>query len=647
MKASCHKFSLQLLLMIAFLGSFSQQAPKWMIKQAEKDLKTGYYYDAAEALEIMLKKDSANAHFHYLLGQSYFMMRDYDAAKPHFIFAAQSTLPAKDNALFFQAMVEKMNGNCPSAIPLFKQLQSSADPEIKAKAAMELKGCMLHIPEQEVHIDHLSKSINSNYTDLSPSYHRGDLYFTSIRSDTIITPKPDSLLPLYVMKLYSSRLRDTGYTRAFPVSTFSVPGKHLANIAHSPDKQSLVFTICDGVMKPTNCNLWFSYENDDEWSPAMEMEYVVNFNTYNTTQPYLALMPDSSEILFFSSDRPGGSGGMDIWYSKRTGKKKFSEPRNLGAIINTPFDEITPFYSGENRTLYFSSNGYPSFGGLDIFKSTGTPLHFSAVTNIGKPYNSTYDDTYFRFAADTNNGYFVSNRPGIYSVKSATCCDDIFGFRTEKKFHPMVRLSAVNTDGDALDKVKFTITGDNNTFRLDTTFSDMVKIALPDTGRYTFKAIREGFFATEMAANLDTNSLNDLSEMAFLLKPIETEKAYALGNIYYEYNKTEFRPDSKYALDQLVVLLKENPAMVVEVASHTDALGDEAYNMKLSQARAESCVNYLLSCGIETNRLVAKGYGETKPIVLCNFASEKDGENKDAPCYIANRRTEFKVLSVK
>ncbi len=647
MKALGFRFVVMVLLLNASVGVSAQSAPKWMVKQAEKDLKTGYYYDAAEALEIMLKKDSANAYFHYLLGQSYFMMRDYDAAKSHFVFAAQSTLPKKDDALFFQAMVEKMNGNCKSATPLFKQLQSSADAEVKAKAAMELKGCMMNAAEQEVVISHLSKAINSNYTDLSPSYNAGDLYFTSIRSDTIITPKPDSLLPLYVMKLYSSRLRDTGYTRAFPVPTFSVPGKHLANIAHSPDNQSLVFTICDGVMKPTNCNLWFSYQNDGEWSPAMEMELVINFNTYNSTQPSLALMPDSSEVLFFASDRPGGLGGMDIWYCRRIGKKKFSEPKNLGAGINTPFDDISPFYSGQNRTLYFSSNGYPSYGGLDIFKAVGIPPKFSAVTNVGMPYNSTYDDTYFRFAADTNTGYFVSNRPGIYSVKSATCCDDIFAFKTQKKFHPVVQLSAVDLNGDALDKVRFTITGDNNGFKVDTAFTGQLKFPLPDTGRYTFKAVREGFFSTEMAARLDETALNDISEMAFLLKPIETEKAYALGNIYYEYNKTEFRPDSKLALDQLVVLLKENPAMVVEVASHTDALGDEAYNLKLSQARAESCVNYLLTCGVETNRLVAKGYGESKPIVLCNFANEKETENKEAPCYIANRRTEFKVLSVK
>jgi outer membrane protein OmpA-like peptidoglycan-associated protein len=394
-----------------------------------------------------------------------------------------------------------------------------------------------------------------------------------------------------------------------------------------------------------------------EWAEGSKLNDEINLKGCTNTQPYLAKSSGGNEVLYFVSDREGGKGGLDIWYSALNKKGEFAPPKNAGTKINSDRDEKTPFYDSKSGTLYFSSDGWISMGGLDIFKSQGdvATKFNNTPENLGAPFNSPCNDYYFRFGKSGEDGFLVSNRPGIFSVRGKTCCDDIFEYKYEHRIYLAVKGRVFD------DATKEPIPGASVNLSLrSSNISESDVVIEGDTTRndqpyffnlkqqklYKVTGARDGYFASSQNFSTEGKTRSDTMTVDIYLKKLEKDKAYRLNNIYYDFDKADLRPESKITLDTLYNILIENPTIIIELSSHTDARGTDAYNLNLSQKRAESCVNYLINDrGIPKERISAKGYGKTKPLDDCSKYKECPmDQSGDCPCHQLNRRTEFKIV---
>ncbi len=408
-----------------------------------------------------------------------------------------------------------------------------------------------------------------------------------------------------------------------------------------------------------------------QWSKPEKLPPLINDPNYTSTQPALGRTAKTNrEILYYVSDRPDGRGGLDIWYTVWNDKKQlFSKPRNLGFKINTAGDEMTPFYNLSTRNLYFSSNGLPGIGGLDIFKAFGERNRWSNINNLGYPINSSYDDLYFTVNKSGEFGFFVSNRPGGKSINNETCCDDIYYYRWNEFIHISVTGTIYPFEKDRFGRKKdlsnFDFMNPDSSIKpldhavialymLDKETKQYEFMDRDTTGKngkfffdiqpdqdYEFRM--EGFQYFDSKEYLSTQFFNfsDTIGLPPIWVNVLSEKPIVLHNIYYEFNKAELTEDAKHVLDTtLLVMLKEAPEFIIEVGSHTDSIGGAEYNLQLSQERADNVVKYLISKGISANRLVAKGYGSEIPIAR---NTNPDGTDNPAGREM-NRRTEFRVI---
>ncbi|MCB9188562.1 MAG: OmpA family protein [Flavobacteriales bacterium] len=374
----------------------------------------------------------------------------------------------------------------------------------------------------------------------------------------------------------------------------------------------------------------------DKWMKPRLLEEAVNEKGYASQHPFIT---KDGKLLFFASDRPGGQGGMDIWMCEVDRNGKTSNPVNLGPNINTPEDEITPFFHEATGILYFSSKGHQNIGGFDIFKSKFNLAQKYAAKpeNMGIPINSPMNDSYFILENLQTSGYFTSNRDNCNDC-SASNCNQIYSFnKNENNFMLSGYVFDFETD-------------------LEIPYANItVKDVLGEFEPYTFQTDSTGYYEIPMApemhifvkaqkleyladANVQSTIAKDKSEqftIDFYLQLIPYEEIQIHG-ILYDYDKATLRPESEVALDSLIDFLTINDNLIVEISSHTDEQGSDSYNIKLSQKRAESVVNYLIEHGIPESRLVAKGYGESKPKVK-NAQTEEDHQK--------NRRTSFRILS--
>lgn len=308
---------------------------------------------------------------------------------------------------------------------------------------------------------------------------------------------------------------------------------------------------------------------------------------------------------------------------------------------------LPPFYYEKSSSLYFSSNGHKGLGGFDIFYAKGSKSEYEATVNGGYPLNSSADDTYFTTGEDKKTYYLVSNRPGIIGLKSETCCDDIF--KAYNNFIPEFAvagdfISKLNDATSPLSGVKVIITdvtdGKETVVSKDSVNATSYIFKLKPEKKYNIKYQAKDHFPEYVSVSTVGLEDSDTFTYNITLNKIVKNKAYTLAQIYYDYKSAVLREESKVVLDTLYAMLIENPELVIELSSHTDSIGSDSYNDKLSQGRAESCANYLFSKGIPKDRVVAKGYGERVPVAPNSLPNRKDnpeGRQK-------NRRTEYKII---
>ncbi len=403
----------------------------------------------------------------------------------------------------------------------------------------------------------------------------------------------------------------------------------------SPDGKTLFFTICNRSDGVGSCDLYISQRQGNGWSTPVNMGIKVNSGAWDS-QP--SISPDG-KTLYFASARDGGKGNMDIWKTTRSESGVWSSPVNLGDSINTGLSEMSPFIHSDGKTLYFTSTGHPGMGGMDIFYSKlGEDGQWSTPKNLGYPINTYSDEGYLIVNARGNKAYFSSDKFGGNGGM------DIYSFDLYEEARPTAVTYMKGTVYDAKTKkrleAKFELIDLTNSQVAVQSFSDQqtgeFMVSLPTDRNYALNVSRGGylFYSENFELKGDHSKVKPFLKDIYL-QPIETGGVVVLKNIFFDFDKSDLKPESQVELNRLNDLLNQNKTMKIEIGGHTDNKGTAEYNQKLSENRARSVYEYLVNKGIDKTRLSYKGYGLTKPMAT------NDTEEGRA----INRRTEFKVIS--
>ncbi len=496
-----------------------------------------------------------------------------------------------------------------------------------------------------------ARLFNSRRSDFAPMFldkTADQLYFTS----TTEKAKGDKKSEITGMKkgdIYVAKKNERGeWQRPEPVEGELNSELDEGIVSFSPDGSTMYLTKARREPNAnTGVEIYTSQRTDAQWSAPVKFEI-----TADTISSYghPAVSPDGI-WLYFSSDMPGGSGGKDLWRINL--KERAGTLENLGEFINTDGDEMFP-YVRTDSVIYFASDGHPGFGGLDLFKATLTPSGGWSVVNMGQPINSPADDFGITFAGG-ENGFFSSNRGDGRGY------DHIYSFELPD-LKIMISGWVLDKDEEPVPNAVIRIVGNDGSNQREVARSDgSFKFPLQRGVSYVMLAGAKGYLNAKQEFTSDTAEEDAEYGVDFILASIN--KPVVIDNIFYDYDKATLRPESKTALDEMVQIMRDNPNITIEMASHTDRHGSEKYNIDLSQRRAKSVIDYLIAAGISSDRLQAQGYGKSRPKVITKklarlypqFAegteltpelietlSETDRDTADQ----INRRTEFQVLSI-
>lgn len=547
---------------------------------------------------------------------------------------------AKANMLKFKKMARGLTN------PIYKKLVN-ADLE-GIEYAISLKDST-----KQAVVKHLGSSVNQAHVEFSPiPVDENTLIYGSLKDNGVNyydVAKHDSMtIPL--RKFYVAKKEgDEWVTEGELQGPFNKDNMHVGNGVLSEDGERFYFTICrKNWQNKVICHLYYSKKKNDQWGEPINLGEEINLPNYTTTQPAVGRESrKNAEVIYFVSDRPKSKGGLDIWYTEYYKKKdRFKTPRNAGSKVNSAGTEFTPYYDLSTHTLYFSSDGRGSIGGLDVYKVEGEKSRWSeAATPMQYDINSPADDMGFAFSKDHKTGFLVSNRKGSIALLNETCCDDIYSFRLVTS----IDINAKGTVMDSLDcledyemhvYIKDKETGDKYLSEKKKMANCDFDLALQPGYDYYLEVRKDGYFNS--GKDISTRDVKESTtiETSLNIKKIPKEPMVLTG-ILYEYNSSELTAEARASLDtSLLVILNENPEIIVQIAAHTDSKGSDDYNLKLSKKRAASVVKYLISKGVNEKRLQAEGYGESKPI-----APNEHPDGSDNPeGRTLNRRTEFEII---
>lgn len=640
------------LLIIALLAACSAE------KKANKAFRLGKYQNTIDIYKKKLANDPNDGKANFYVAESYRLSNRLKEAEAYYAKAGGRGL-LKDSIQFFLAEAQKANGKYDEARKTLEAvIASTPDEKFKGRIEAYLNG-----------IDYLEKLnerrsyykvknldlINTPSAEYSPVFLNNELYFTSSRGNGKVyeatgTPFTD------IYKVASRGANVDLATVATLPEGINSENINDGCITFSPDGKIMVFAKGNsGKRKGTNdVDLYLTRFRNGVWTEPVAL----NINDPDAWDSSPAFSPDG-RTLYFASNRKGrareraGYGGTDIYSAQMDSRGRFSRVRNLGPEINTAGNELFP-YVAEDAKLYFASDGHPGYGGLDLFvvkRANGKTV----IENLAQPVNSNGDDfAIFLFRAD--RGFFTSNRDGgkgdddiytfinedpnlkvvNYYLQGVTYTPDSVG---KLRILPNTKVSLIDHNGDVMQDF---VTGNDGKF-LFRVYENEDYNLIGETDGYLVK--RQGY--TTRGRGVDPSTLKELVtnitlDTMVVLDKIDLNKYFVLDNIYYDIDKANIRPDAAKELDKLVQLLIDNPEIKIELSSHTDSIASVEYNQDLSQRRAESAVKYMVQNGISPDRLVAKGYGELRPI-----ARNTNPDGTDNPMgRDRNRRTEFKILEV-
>ncbi len=621
-------------------------------KKASKTFERGEFQNSIDIYAKLLDKEPNNGEAAYFIAESYRKSNRVQHALPYYETALENGVE-NDSIKLNYAFALKANGKYQEAKKTLEEyIEQAEDEQLLTRANEEYSNLNnldeLRKVENYFRVKNLDR-INTPSAEYSPIYNDGELYFTSSRADNnkIYQATGTPFTNIYRAKTQGA-IVDTLSIRQLEdnINNFNI---NEGSVTFSPDGKTMVFARGNsGKKKGTaDVNLYITRSRRSGWTEPRMLN--INNPGYWDSSPAFSR---DGRTLYFASNRPGGYGGTDIYSARMNARGRFYDVKNLGREINTAGNDMFPYISDDGH-MYFASDGHPGFGGLDLFVATRKSGQ-TTVKNLGEPINSNADDFgMFLFKAD--RGFFTSNRPGgagdddiytfvnedpnlkivNYYLEGVTMTHDDNG---KLEILPSVKVQLLDYKKDVLDE---TTTGDDGKFLFRVYEHEHYNLVGEKIGGENQYLITRGEFTTVgKAADRDTlkNLVTDIKyDTTLVLERIEKNKIFVMENIYYDLDEYYIRDDAALELDKLVTILRDNPELKIELSSHTDDRAPDDYNMKLSERRAKSAVEYIVSQGIGKDRLVAKGYGETK-LIIPNAQTEEQHQ--------INRRTEFKILEL-
>ncbi len=663
------------------------QVDKDLVEQADITYEAGAKLLALEQYQEALKANPDNIRANFMAGKCIIETIEKGRASQYFIKAYQLDPKVSGDVLFLIGQSYQYGRDFDKAIDYYTQYktkiseaaaQKGGKPDSKSLASIDEKvaqcknGIKYSHDPLEYDIKNLSESVNSPQADYAPTVNRDEtlLIFTSRRPGGTGIGNVDKDLEFFE-DIYVSEFKDGNWQPAQNIGTNINTANHDASISLSGDGKHLyIYRDDNGTGDIFMCEK----KKDGTWSSPDALNENIN-SPYNESS--VTVSPDE-QTLYFTSDRPGGKGGIDIWVSQLDNRGRWGIAQNMGASINTKFDEEGPFIDYDGKTLYFSSRGHEGTGGYDIFMTEydSTTKKWKEPINIGYPINTPDDDIYFVKSGASKFGYYASIKDGglgdkdIYRVAIPDAAKNYptlknrgFVATKEPKEVPPVTPKAIVPKKtpvstklqEPLQPITLTIRVADEKGSTDARIlvtrkgsKEAVEVTRIDQGVYqcTFQPTvaktymvsveKDEYMFRNDAVKIPVATTNAQSiDKNIQLGKLQIGFRTVLRNIYFETGKATFKKESYAELKKLEKMLKENPAFQVEISGHTDRIGDNTYNQSLSQRRAEAVVNYLSQQSIEPSRMVAKGYGEAKPLAT------NDDENEGREI---NRRTEFEVI---
>lgn len=612
------------------------------------NLKTKDFKADTTKKNIKSKSQKEISKYDYLthqLAHAYRLNYDYQNASVYFKKVVDNN--SYPNDAYYYALSLMHLKNYKEAMHKLETLMANAQNDSVKKAIQKhISSCYFAMDTNSYKHQIIVKKLdtivfNAGTSNFAPMYFGSPnkLLFTSARKGGVVLD-PEKQDSKYLCDLYYTELQDTGWMKPVnfgrPVNT----GLHEGSSVVTAD-EIMFFTRWSDANK-NEAFIYMAKMKDGLFYEAYKLSETVNKVGYKSIQPFVSF--DGTK-LFFSSNKPGGKGGFDLYMCGIDENGLTTEAKNLGEVINTPNDEVTPFFHTISNTLFFSSNGHTGIGGLDVFKSSLNvdDSVYAMPKNLARPINSSKDDAYFILDRLQSKGYFSSDRedcPGgncydIYEFENEPIVFDISGYvfdanTNEPIASSLVTIKDVHNDVEPL----YLITDEKGYY-----FSP-----LRENMEYFLKAQKKGYFAD--AGSVATKGLTETThlEKDFFLNAVP-DKDIVIEGIEYDLNKATLRPKSLEILDKIYDLLVLNDNFSIEINSHTDTRGSDAHNLKLSQARAKSCVDYLISKGIDKGRLRPTGYGETQPLISdAEIAKMIPKSEEFEAAHQKNRRTAFRVI---
>ncbi|PWS28918.1 hypothetical protein DHW03_03530 [Pedobacter yonginense] len=627
------KLRLLLIFSVLSLYCFGQSSPNKkaqnLFEKANPALQKQNYTEATQFLESAVQADPQFQVAYIVLADVYKIQKKYPEAKSAYQKAIDINKNVPPDVLFGLAETEFATTEYIKAKQHFTEFLASDKSSDKTRKAKK------YLLDCDFAVEAIKKPVKYTPYNLGKNVNTTDAeYFPALTADgeTLIFTRQINGNEDF----WTAQFKNNSWNLATPLSNKINTSKYNEGAQTiSPDGKYLFFTGCNRPDGLGRCDIYVSHREGKDWGEPYNVGSPVN-SEYWESQP--AISPDG-RTLYFISNRPGGSGGYDIWKSTITDDAKWGPAINLGADINTAYDENTPFLHADGKTLYFSSDGWPGFGNKDIyFSRIDEAGKWQKPNNIGYPINSFEDESGLIVSADGNLGLFSSN------LKDGFGGQDIYSFGIPELAKP---LKITYVKGTVKDKDSHK-TIESNVQVIDlktnkTVFDDYTDAetgqflaVMPVGSNYMFNVSAEGYLFYSENFELKSGDINKPYQIEVSIEKIKAGANVTLRNIFFDTNKYNLLPPSIKELEILINFLNENEKVNIEIQGHTDNVGDDKLNEKLSLNRASAVYDYLVKNNIDQKRLTFKGFGETKPIA----------DNKTELGRKNNRRTSFFITKI-
>ncbi len=650
------KNTITLLFIFVIIVGYSQNK----YKRADKLFEKMWYHEAAQEYENVIKEGDMSKEILQKAGDSYYFNTDMKGAYKWYDILLSEYANELDNEYIFRyAHTLQGIGENKSAEKWMKKFSERAKDNDPRSKNFSLDAITVDdISNKKPQFELKNLSINTEFSDFGPMYFKNKLVYSSAKDSSKYHTRKYHWTEQQYLNFYVGRINqvDTDVTQISEFSQELNTRYHEATLAFSPDQKRIYFTRNnfdgklrrddDGVnhLKLYTAEMVEENEGKIEWTNVLELPF--NGENYSVGHPAVS---NDGRKLYFVSDMPGTMGATDIFVVDILENNTYSQPKNLGSTVNTHGREMFPYIT--EKALYFASDGHLGLGGLDVFESKNNyDFSFQSPVNMGAPLNSKVDDFGYIVNEEANTGFVCSNRKSgkgdddIYSfvrIPEPPCVQNIKGtVRDDKNQSPIADalVNLLDSDGTVINT---TLTNNEGSFIFERTYDCQTSYTLI-AEKVKYKEGKESFITSQTSGESNDLNLNLEKKLNELIISDNGILKIDLDIIYFDLNKHYIRKDAALELDKVVFLMNEYPNMTIKIESHTDSRGNDSYNLTLSKRRALSTKRYIISRGIDPNRIPqAIGYGEQQLINECKNRAKCSNAQHDK-----NRRSEFIILKM-